>query len=255
MNLFREFESVMQTYYEDVRVRSPLVLLTQPHLGQMCVAKYSDDNQWYRALVKDVGDDLKNVRVFFIDYGNEEIVPVNGNLLILNEKFRQHPPMAIRCCLNDIKPHELDSESTPPMSEIVDYMFNSMTENVPARFVSKLAIGDCYMVNVTIGNTGDLSQLLIDNGYAVKSKMSNAKITNGEKSSNKKVVPVVSSSTSKVAAGESKVYPEVKNKMELGNKCDIIITATETINEFYVQIVPGASFSIIKLKLVFIILL
>jgi hypothetical protein len=243
----------MQTYYEDVRVRSPLVLLTQPHLGQMCVAKYSDDNQWYRALVKDVADDLKNVRVFFIDYGNEEIVPVNGNLLILNEKFRQHPPMAIRCCLNDIKPHELDSESTPPMSEIVDYMFNSMTENVPARFVSKLAIGDCYMVNVTIGNTGDLSQLLIDNGYAVKSEMNAAKITNGEKLSTKKVVPVVSSSTSK-GTGESKVYPEVENKMSLENKCVIIITAIETINEFYVQIVPGASFSIMKRKLMFTIL-
>lgn len=133
---FLEFERTMQTYYEDIRLRSEIVLLKKPQLGQMCVAKYAENDQWYRALIKEISDRQKHVRVFFIDYGNEEVIPVDGNLLLLNEQFHAFPPMAIGCCLDGVKP--LTDIDLPAATNVADFMYEAMVEKTTANFIRKV---------------------------------------------------------------------------------------------------------------------
>jgi tudor domain-containing protein 1/4/6/7 len=135
-NEFLEFEKELQTYYDDVRLRSEFVLLKKPQLGQMCVAKYAEDNQWYRALIKDISESQKHVRVFFVDYGNEEVMQVDGNLLLINEQFKLFPFMAVRCCLDGVKPSTQAFDLQ--MSEVADFMYETMPEQVLAVFVRKV---------------------------------------------------------------------------------------------------------------------
>lgn len=132
---FIEFEKIMQTYYENVRLRSELVLLKRPQVGQMCVAKYAENDQWYRALVKEISESQRTVRVFFIDYGNDELMPVDGNLLLLNEQFRHFPAMAVRCCLDGIKPMP-DLDVAP--NDVTNFLFESMVEKTVAKFIRKV---------------------------------------------------------------------------------------------------------------------
>lgn len=63
--------------------------------GDFCCAKFSEDEQWYRAIVNAVSGD--NASVTFVDYGNGEDVPVSS-LKYLNKDIVA-PVMAFPCCL------------------------------------------------------------------------------------------------------------------------------------------------------------
>ncbi|XP_019638854.1 PREDICTED: uncharacterized protein LOC109480923 isoform X1 [Branchiostoma belcheri] len=66
-------------------------------LGVSCVAKYSLDEQWYRAVITGVcrsGD----VEVKFVDYGNVELVS-RANVKAIKLKYMQLPVQAIQCSL------------------------------------------------------------------------------------------------------------------------------------------------------------
>lgn len=49
----------------------PLAGSYTPKKGDLCAAKFSADNEWYRAKIESVQG--KNVRVVFVDYGNKEV--------------------------------------------------------------------------------------------------------------------------------------------------------------------------------------
>lgn len=49
----------------------PLAGSYTPKKGDLCAAKFSADNAWYRAKIESVQG--KNVRVVFVDYGNKEV--------------------------------------------------------------------------------------------------------------------------------------------------------------------------------------
>jgi hypothetical protein len=78
-----------------------------PVLGQLCIAKYSQDNVWYRARVIQVEnlgphEDDGKVKVQFIDYGNEEIVEAD-QLLPFQHQFKCLPAQAVHCSLVGFK--------------------------------------------------------------------------------------------------------------------------------------------------------
>lgn len=63
---FLDFEENLQAFYENLR---PELVIKKPRVGQMCIAKYLDDERWYRAIIKEVDRQCNTVKVFFIDYG------------------------------------------------------------------------------------------------------------------------------------------------------------------------------------------
>ncbi|XP_032877422.1 tudor domain-containing protein 15 [Amblyraja radiata] len=66
----------------------------------LCLAKYFEDGQWYRALACSVQSPA-HFRVFFIDYGNTEIVDKNDVVPIPLEakELLSIPIQAVKCCL------------------------------------------------------------------------------------------------------------------------------------------------------------
>ncbi|XP_065528382.1 tudor domain-containing protein 1 isoform X4 [Lathamus discolor] len=65
--------------------------------GEVCVAKCSLDQTWNRALVKDVDIFQKKSQVFYIDYGNEEDIPLTWIKALDKDIELLVPPCAIRC--------------------------------------------------------------------------------------------------------------------------------------------------------------
>ncbi|NWT23512.1 TDRD1 protein, partial [Cardinalis cardinalis] len=74
----------------------------EPENGDPCCAFYSEDGNWYRAVVQNVTSD-GSVRVSFVDYGNTEDVP-RDNIRRISSSFLKLPFQAIKCWLSDIKP-------------------------------------------------------------------------------------------------------------------------------------------------------
>ena len=70
-------------------------------VGGVCCAQFSEDNQWYRAVVEECTASELTVR--FIDYGNTETLPISRTK-ILGDAFFVEPPFAIKCSLFGVQP-------------------------------------------------------------------------------------------------------------------------------------------------------
>uniref|UniRef100_A0A8D2M9K8 Tudor domain-containing protein n=1 Tax=Zonotrichia albicollis TaxID=44394 RepID=A0A8D2M9K8_ZONAL len=92
--------SLNKTLSEYCQNTPPDVL--QPENGDPCCAFYSEDGNWYRAVVQKVTSDGR-VRVSFVDYGNTEDVPWD-NIRQISPSFLKLPFQAIKCWLSGIKP-------------------------------------------------------------------------------------------------------------------------------------------------------
>ncbi|NXN58327.1 TDRD1 protein, partial [Rynchops niger] len=76
--------------------------IIKPENGEPCCAFFSDDGNWYRALVQNVTSD-GTVKVFFVDYGNVEEVPLD-KIRQISSSFLKLPFQGIKCWLSGIKP-------------------------------------------------------------------------------------------------------------------------------------------------------
>ncbi|XP_061943074.1 maternal protein tudor isoform X1 [Apis cerana] len=75
---------------------APTLSLTQLKIGLPCAALY--DNQWYRAQILGINGD--NIKVLYVDYGNEETVSLTSLRLIRDDLIKKLPAQAIKCALN-----------------------------------------------------------------------------------------------------------------------------------------------------------
>lgn len=67
-----KLESLMDKIHQEFKANAPLPGSYVPRKGNVCAARFSLDDQWYRAKVEKVADD-KTVHIFYIDYGNREV--------------------------------------------------------------------------------------------------------------------------------------------------------------------------------------
>ncbi|KAM6123457.1 tudor domain-containing protein 6 [Pterocles gutturalis] len=74
----------------------------------VCLAQYSEDEQWYRALIVSEVPSAGKVEVIYVDYGNRELVSL-ANLRSTHERFLRLEAQAFRCSLyNLIQPNGQD---------------------------------------------------------------------------------------------------------------------------------------------------
>lgn len=71
-------------------------------LGQMVAAKFSFDEQWYRAEVISEPKDGQ-CEVYFVDYGDHEVLQVD-HIFELRTDFLSLRLQAIECSLANVKP-------------------------------------------------------------------------------------------------------------------------------------------------------
>ncbi|XP_074963961.1 tudor domain-containing protein 1 [Phalacrocorax aristotelis] len=74
--------------------------------GEVCIARCSLDQTWNRALVKDVDILKKKAQVFYIDYGNEENIPLSWIKALHRDIDLLFPPCAIKCFFANYDPKE-----------------------------------------------------------------------------------------------------------------------------------------------------
>ena len=69
---------------------------------QIFCAQFTGDSFYYRARILEVVDS-RNVRVLYIDFGNQEVIGVE-RLRILKKEFYLLPVQAFQCCLDGVQP-------------------------------------------------------------------------------------------------------------------------------------------------------
>ncbi|KFP72544.1 Tudor domain-containing protein 6, partial [Acanthisitta chloris] len=100
---------------------------SQPYAwpDRVCLAQYSEDQKWYRALIVRVGLSAGKVEVVYVDYGNREQVCLR-NLCAINERFLRLEAQAFRCSLynliqpNGQNPFAWDEEAIQAFQQFVD---------------------------------------------------------------------------------------------------------------------------------------
>lgn len=64
-------EALNSKFRQEFQANPPLAGAYTPRRGDICAAKFTLDDQWYRAKVEKVSG--PNVNVMYIDYGNREV--------------------------------------------------------------------------------------------------------------------------------------------------------------------------------------
>ncbi|XP_076298394.1 protein tudor-like [Lasioglossum baleicum] len=88
-------ESVMNCLTEFCQT-APTLSLTQLKIGLPCAALY--ENQWYRAQI--LGVNAANVKILYVDYGNEETVNASYLRFIHDDLIKRLEAQAIKCILH-----------------------------------------------------------------------------------------------------------------------------------------------------------
>ncbi|KFP24871.1 Tudor domain-containing protein 6, partial [Colius striatus] len=98
-----------------------------PHVwpNPVCLAQYSEDEKWYRALIVSHIPSAGKVQVIYVDYGNREVVSLT-NLRSINDCFLRLEAQAFRCSLynlihpNGQNPFAWDEEAVQAFQEFID---------------------------------------------------------------------------------------------------------------------------------------
>jgi tudor domain-containing protein 1/4/6/7 len=98
-----EVENLMNAVESNVQNTSGPQIV---HADEFCLAKFQEDGRWYRSKVVDCHPDgsRSHAKVFFIDYGNSEIVPLSDLRTNMHEYFANHPPQTKEFVLADLLP-------------------------------------------------------------------------------------------------------------------------------------------------------
>ncbi|XP_018343282.1 PREDICTED: tudor and KH domain-containing protein-like isoform X2 [Trachymyrmex septentrionalis] len=98
----------MTKYYNE-KENCQLHTLKKIIVGQMVAARFKYDNKWYRAEVISVMESSE-YKVFFVDYGDLEIVPID-DILELRTDMLSLRLQAVECSLANVKPRESEWSS------------------------------------------------------------------------------------------------------------------------------------------------
>uniref|UniRef100_A0A673N8Y7 Tudor domain-containing protein 1 n=1 Tax=Sinocyclocheilus rhinocerous TaxID=307959 RepID=A0A673N8Y7_9TELE len=140
----------------------------KPEIGELCAVKFSLDRNWYRAEVQSVDVARRVASVFYIDFGNEEIVTFD-NIRPLFENIDAAPPFALQCCVAGVKPltGSWTGECTIAIRQLIAGKILTFT-------VLDIVNGGALLaVDVPLSTLGKyMSTFLIEQGYAVKEDVS-----------------------------------------------------------------------------------
>lgn len=164
-NYANELDELMErinSLYEDSVSRN---LVSNPAVGLYCAAK-AEDGDFYRATVVQVVDE-KQIQVFFVDYGNTEVV-LRSNIRSLPKEFKVLPCLALKCTLAGVKPK--DGEWSQRACEYFSHAVINATVNVHVAGKDSQDL----VVGLTLENANgesDVGALLCTAGFAEKAEM------------------------------------------------------------------------------------
>ncbi|MGH0166960.1 UNVERIFIED_CONTAM: hypothetical protein FKN15_051856 [Acipenser sinensis] len=135
-----------------------------PAKGEVCAAKYSQDQNWYRGLVQTVDSSLKKVNILYIDFGNEEDVTLD-RLQPLSKDIDPLWPSAVQCRVAQLVP--VKGTWSEECCNSARQMLLGQTCQI--SIVETLHGEASFTVHVTVPKIGkQLDSYLIEQGYAAK---------------------------------------------------------------------------------------
>uniref|UniRef100_A0A8C8RW02 Tudor domain containing 6 n=1 Tax=Pelusios castaneus TaxID=367368 RepID=A0A8C8RW02_9SAUR len=145
----------------------------QPHHwpNVICLAKYSEDEKWYRALIISGVFSTEQVEVIYVDYGNKELVSVK-NLRSINANFLKLKAQAFRCSLYNLiqpkghDPFVWDEKAIQAFQEFVDTSANNL--ELKCTIFALAAINNKELFNIVdlITPFQSVSHFLMEKGLA-----------------------------------------------------------------------------------------
>lgn len=94
----------LEQFRENLQISAPqLADLSDLRAGEMCIAKYSADDHWYRAKIIDTDGEITSIQ--FIDYGNTDTITDKSLLKTYDANLNNVAPYALPCALA-LEPHD-----------------------------------------------------------------------------------------------------------------------------------------------------
>ena len=145
----------------ELEARPPVPGSYTPKLGDLCVAKFSLDSEWYRAKVISIQSN-GNVNVLFIDYGNKEQTQ-STKLANIPAGFELLPPQANEYALSlvQLSTDEDDNEIAVEHFKEIANAENDSEFSINIEYKS----GSVDYVTLYDSNKNDIGKLLINNGF------------------------------------------------------------------------------------------
>lgn len=154
MQIYSDIDALQQ-FQEMLQIVAPsLPALIDKRPGQMCIAKFSIDDSWYRGIIIDTSADITSIR--FIDYGNTDTITNENFLKASNESLSSKKPYAIECSM-PIQPLGTNSE----WHEDACNKLNRLLET-PMEFELLSKDGELHYVKLYAGGRDIMEELVFE---------------------------------------------------------------------------------------------
>ncbi|KAM9425851.1 tudor domain-containing protein 1 [Pholidichthys leucotaenia] len=132
-----------------------------PVVGEVCAVQFSFDMKWYRGLVQTLTADQKMADILYIDFGNEENVPVE-RIRPLAVTIQPFCPCVLECHVAGAKPASADwsEECCSAVGRLL------VAKMMTVKLLNTDESGRIHSVDIMLFMGKQLSTFLVDNGYA-----------------------------------------------------------------------------------------
>ncbi|KAE8284044.1 Tudor domain-containing protein 1 [Larimichthys crocea] len=131
-----------------------------PCVGEVCAVQFSCDLSWYRGLVQSLTADQKMAKILYIDFGNEEDVPVD-RIKPLDVNIKPFAPCVMECRIAGVVPvtGKWSGECCITMRQML------AGKIVTVKLVDTMENHHIHAVDILL-SMGTLSSFLINQGFA-----------------------------------------------------------------------------------------
>ncbi|XP_064490231.1 staphylococcal nuclease domain-containing protein 1-like [Ornithodoros turicata] len=155
-----KLEQVMQQLRQELSSNPPVVGAYTPKRGDICAAKFSEDDLWYRAKVERVVSNQR-VDILFIDYGNRETTDSSRLTALPVSSFRDMKP-----CAEEYSLACVTLPKDPEQAADARHAFMTEVQNETLQLNVEFRVGNqSFVTLVTKGTETDVAKKLLEEGY------------------------------------------------------------------------------------------
>ena len=230
--------------------------IDNPEVGKACIAPFSEDGGWYRAVIKSVHG--RQVKVKYVDYGNSEILNVS-KVKKINPQFTELPAQALPCTMKGILPSgsgwskdARDYLSVICMDKALQctflashngvylvYLAHSTGECVEQSLMSK---GHARLTSVagSIGSSSSQSSFSSSRASVKSYKSAQSQQSQNSHQSARSQISAKSNATQSTSASRGKPQ-DSEDDLKVNSYQDVEVTHIESPREFWCQMMKHRS--------------
>ncbi|KAG8008701.1 Tudor domain-containing protein 1 [Nibea albiflora] len=214
--------------------RCPSAAAYIPHVGEVCAVQFSCDLRWYRGLVQSLTADQKMAKILYIDFGNEEDVPMD-RIKPLDANIKPFPPCVMECRIAGVVP--VTGKWSGECCITVRQMLASKI--VTVKLVDTIENSRIHVVDILL-SLGTLSTFLIIQGYAEEEAVN---VTPTEQEINAMVSASLENFKKRSVGKDDNAWaqPPEPLRLAVGNSFSVVVNHFQSPSDFIVQKVENAA--------------